>query len=318
MKSEPGSKEERLSEQGYEYYEGLDHAMGTAFRLHAFHPPGQEKWMRELADRIFDRIQADDRRLSIYQADSPISRINHEAAEEPVSLDPDTFALIEACKGWWKETDGLFDITAGLLMKKFGFHRDAALPKDESPAESESPRALTGCDKLELDPQRLTARLARRGMLIDLGGVAKGWSVERCAAMLQDSGLRDFVISAGTSTVLARGAPPGETDWPMELEGLHGEHGAHNLRLTDCALSISGNYRKKLGGEGGRVIRHIMDPRSLEPVDEIRQVVVSGPDAAECEVFSTALLILGEREKASWLADRDDIGVSIRREPVEP
>ncbi|MCE5269734.1 FAD:protein FMN transferase [bacterium] len=294
-----------------EYYEGLERAMGTVIRLHAFYPHGERAWMYALADSLFDTVLADDHRLSIYKADSPLSRLNRAAGGEPVVLDPDTFELLAACVGWWKLTGGLFDITAGALMKKHGFHQGAALPKEDGPLDADSLRALIGCDKLELNRERLTARLARPGMLIDLGGVAKGWSVEAQARMLSQAGLKDFVISAGTSTVAARGAPPGEAAWPMELEGLDDHSPAHSLSLTDCAVSVSGNFRNTISGAGGKVLRHIMNPLTLEPVEEIRQVIVSGPDAAECEALSTAFLIQGAESGVFSLEARDDIGLSI-------
>lgn len=289
--------------------------MGTVLRLHAFYPPGEKAWMHALADRVFDSLLADDKRLSIYAADSPISRINSQAGCEPVALDPDTFELLTACAHWWRLTGGLFDITAGALMKKHGFHQGAALPKGDGPLNADSLRALIGCDKLELDSERLTARLARPGMLLDLGGVAKGWSAEALARMLSEAGLKDFVISAGTSTVAARGAPPGEAAWPMELEGLDDRSPTHSLNLTNCAISVSGNFRNTVSGSGGRVLRHIMNPLSLEPVEEVRQVIVSGPDAAECEALSTAFLIQGAESGVFSLEARDDIGLSILRPP---
>jgi FAD:protein FMN transferase len=304
---------ETLESEELEYYEGRERAMGTLIRLHAFYPRAGQDWMHRLADSLFDSILADDRRLSIYNTDSVVSRINREAGGAPVSVDNDTFDLLAACIHWWSLTGGLFDITAGALMEKYGFHSQASLPQDKSPVDSESLCALTGCDKLELDPERLTARLVRLGMLLDLGGVVKGWSVQKQAQVLVDSGLRDFVISAGTSTVAARGAPPGESGWPMELEGPDDRCAPHNLNLTGCAISVSGNFRNTLGAPGGRVTRHIMNPLTLEPVDEVRQVIVTGPDAAECEALSTAFLIQGAETGVFTLEDRPDIGLSILR-----
>ncbi len=302
-----------LESEELEYYEGRERAMGTLICLHAFYPRDGQVWMHRLADSLFDSILADDRRLSIYNADSAISRINHEAGGAPVTVDEDTFALLSACVQWRHLTGGLFDITAGALMKKHGFHGQAALPQGESPSDSESLRALIGCDKLELDPERLTARLARPGMLLDLGGVAKGWSVQKQSQILSEAGLHDFVVSAGTSTVAARGAPPGESAWPMELEGPDDRSDPHSLQLTDCAVSVSGNFRNTLGTPGGQVLRHIMNPLTLEPVGEVRQVIVTGPDAAECEALSTAFLIQGEETGVFTLEDRPDIGLSILR-----
>ncbi|HUU28004.1 MAG TPA: FAD:protein FMN transferase [archaeon] len=303
-----------MAQDNYEFYEGLERTMGTVIRLYAYHPPGKREWMRALADRFFDSLLEDNRRLSIYVKGSLINRINRAAGGEAVPVDRDTFALLAASRGYWEITGGLFDITSGALMRAFGYYEDTVLP--ERPAHSADPdtlKKLTGCDKLELDEPNSAVRLDRPGMLLDLGGIAKGWCVEKRARILLSAGLEDFVISAGTSTVLARGSPPGEEGWPMELESPDGrKENEEQTVLTDCAISVSGNYRHTLTGAGGLTVRHIMNPLTLEPVSQVRQVVVSGPDAAECEALSTAFLIQGELEGAINSEDRPDITVIIK------
>ncbi len=292
-----------------EYYEGREHIMGTVFRLHAFHEPGRGQWMRELADRLFDTLQEDDRRLSIFKSDSTVNRINAAAGEGPVPVDEDTFELFVAAKKWWEFTGGLFDITVGAMMRAFGYYSNASLPQAEPPTVTELPE-LTGCDKIKLDPKKMTVSLTRRGMTVDLGGFAKGWVVQRRSDILRRAGLDDFVISAGTSTVMAVGAPPELDGWPTELES----YGAAQLKLDslvlrDESVSVSANYRNTRSGPGGITIRHIMNPRTFEPVRQVRRVVVVGPRASDCEALSTALLIQGAAEGVFSLAARPEISV---------
>jgi len=309
-----------MAEKKYEYYEGQNRCMGTMFRLHAFYPRGRKAWMHELADRLFDQIEEDDRTLSIYEPDSTLNRINRSAGGKPVTVASDIFELLEFCRRWWEVTGGLFDITVGVVMRAYGFHSKAAWPAGEEVERlKHDPKALSrliGCDKLELDRSRQTARLKLPGMLIDLGGIAKGWAIQKRSSLLQQAGLENFVVSAGTSTVLARGVPESGQGWPMELEAPPGA--GQNVRetvLTDCAVSVSGNYRNTLNGNGGVTIRHIMNPLTLEPVNEIRQVIVVGPDASECEVLSTAYLIQGGLSGVFTLQDRPDISVEFYRLP---
>jgi len=282
-----------MADSDFEYYEGMERIMGTVFRLHAFHPPGWGGRMREAADRLFDALVEDDRRLSIYAEDSEINRINAQAGGRPVAVSEDTYRLLEEARRWWEFTGGLFDVTVGALMRAWGYYREAPLPGPEPPEVKDAP-GLTGCDKLELDPLNRTARLARPGMLIDLGGFAKGWCVQQRSAILADAGLADFVISAGTSTVLARGAPAGAEGWPTQLENFGAERTRlDSLTLRDRAVSVSANYRNALSGPGGLAVRHIMNPVTFEPVTQIRRVVVAGPRADDCEALSTALLVQG-------------------------
>ena len=305
-----------MAEKKYEYYEGQNRCMGTLFRLHAFYPRGRKGWMHELADRLFDEIEEDDRILSIYEPDSTVNRINRAAGGKPVTVDKDILELLEFCRRWWEVTGGLFDITVGVVMRAYGFHREAAWPAGEEVERLRRDRKalarLVGCDKLELDRRKRTARLKLPGMLIDLGGIAKGWAIQKKSSLLVEAGLEHFVVSAGTSTVLARGAPEGGQGWPMELEAPPGAgQNTREMVLTDCAVSVSGNYRNTLTGNGGVTIRHIMNPLTLEPVNEIRQVIVVGPDTAECEVLSTAYLIQGGLSGVFTLEGRPDISVEF-------
>jgi FAD:protein FMN transferase len=292
-----------------EYYEGREHIMGTVFRLHAFHEQGRGQWMRDLADSLFDMLQEDDERLSIFKTGSIVNRINAAAGDKPVPVDEDTFELFVAARRWWDFTGGLFDITIGAMMRSFGYYRNAPLPPGEPPPAEKLPE-LTGCDKIELDAQRKTVRLTKQGMMADLGGFAKGWVVQRRGDILRRAGLSNFVISAGTSTVMAVGAPPGEDGWPTELE----DYGAAQLELDslvlkDESVSVSANYRNTRSGPGGITIRHIMNPRTFEPVQQVRRVVVVGPRADDGEALSTALLIQGAAEGVFSMATRPEIMV---------
>ena len=264
-----------MAEKKHEYYEGQNRCMGTIFRLHAFYPRGRKEWMHRLADRLFDKLEEDDKTLSIYRPESTINRINRSSGGKPVKVDRETFELLEFCRNWWEANGGLFDITVGVVMRAYGFHREAAWPADEKlESLKDDPRTLSrlvGCDKLELDREKLTARLKRPGMLIDLGGIAKGWAVRKRAGLLAEAGLEHFVLSAGTSTVLARGAPQDGGGWPMELEAPPGKGDTPlEKTLTDCAVSVSGNYRNTLETESGVTLRHIMNPLTLEPVTPLQ------------------------------------------------
>ena len=265
--------------------------------------------MRELADLLFDTLQEDDRRLSIYQAGSTLNRINAAAGGGPVEVDEDTFEMFSEALRWWEITGGLFDITVGAMMLAYGYYGNAALLSAEAPSIDRLPE-LTGCDKIALDPDRRTVLLTRRGMTADLGGFAKGWVVHRRSGILREAGLTDFVISAGTSTVLASGAPPGEEGWPTELENYGaGQLELDSLVLKNSAVSVSANYRNTRGGPGGITIRHIMNPLTFEPVEDVRRIVVTGPRADECEALSTAFLIQGAPEGVFSLTGRPDITV---------
>ncbi len=112
---------------------------------------------------------------------------------------------------------------------------------------------------------------------------------------------------------MARGAPPGASGWPLELENPPGwGEEPDRLVLATGAVSVSGNYHHTLE-QGGRTIRHIMHPLTLEPVEAVRQAMVAGPDAAECEALSTAVLIQGALDgPLAALTERPELSVRLR------
>ncbi len=153
----------------------------------------------------FDRI---DRLMSHYRRDSPLSRLNREAAIGPVAVEPELLAFLAECLRWSRESDGAFDVTVGPLMKAWGFFRD----EGRVPGQDELARALAvvGYRHVELDPAAGTVRFDRPGVELDLGGIGKGYAVDRVVSLLRQQGIASALVNLGGSSVYGLGAPPGE------------------------------------------------------------------------------------------------------------
>src|SRR5690606_12160560 len=134
---------------------------------------------------------------------SEVSALNRDAAERAVVVDEGLFGLLEQAKHLWQETGGAFDITAGPLSDLWGFKRRSG----QLPTTSAIEETLTrvGSQHLLLDADAMTVKFARAGIEINLGGIGKGYALDKCAEGFAEAAVADYLLHGGSSSVLARG-----------------------------------------------------------------------------------------------------------------
>lgn len=262
------------------------YAMGTRFEIAL---AGGDEWsLRAAGEAALAEVVELDARLSLFRQGSLLSHINRAATERPVRLDGDTFSLIAAALDLCRVTEGAFDVTVAPLMRAWGFH-DAS----SSAAGAELGGAVTGADLVELDEAAHTIRFRRRGVSLDLGGIAKGHALACAAAAVREAGVSCALIHGGTSSIAAIGAPPGEEGWRVRI----GEGGdAPVAVLRDTCMSVSSPRGRMVEGAGGERLGHILDPRTGAPAEgaaELAAVIDESPVLAEG--VSTAMIVLGRR-----------------------
>ncbi|MCC7012131.1 MAG: FAD:protein FMN transferase [Planctomycetes bacterium] len=258
-------------------------ACGTRFELVL--DGEDEPRARAAGEAALELVERCDQRFSVFRSDSLIARVNREAAERPVRLDPETYALLERCSALQRATSAAFDIAVGPLMRTFGFRR-----RVDEQRESEARGTF------ELDERTRAVRFTSRNTALDLGSVAKGYALELAARSLRDNGIACALVHGGTSSVVALGAPPGESGWRVQL----GRESGAFVTLRDTALSFSAP-RGRTVEFAGHEVGHIFDPRSGKPVPLEMQCAVVGASALDCDAWSTAALVLASRD-VSWSA----------------
>jgi thiamine biosynthesis lipoprotein len=242
---------------------------------------------RALLDELYRETAALERVLSGFDPTSALSDLNAGAGGPARAVPPDLERILRESLALSAATGGAFDVTVGPLVALW---RDAArrgrAPSDE---ELRAARARVGARLVSIEPGAV--RLAAPGMAIDVGGVGKGYALDRLAETLARAGTGDALLSFGESSVLALGAPPEGGRWRLLVRGPGGEY-AGLIALRDQALSVSAS----LGASerlGARRLGHVIDPRSGLPVEEERVAVVTAPTATLAEGWSTALVVLG-------------------------
>jgi len=272
-------------------------SMGCAYAIVAY---GRDAaTLPGIVDAAFDEVDRIDRLMSHYKPESPLSRLNREAAGGPVAVDPELFGLIAESLRYSRESDGAFDITVGPLMKAWGFFRGGGrVPGSEELAEL---RLRVGYAHVVLDPAQKTIRFDRPGVELDLGGIAKGYAVDRVVQLLRRRQVPAALVSAGGSTVFGLGAPPGQTAWEVGVQDpVDPEAVALTVRLKDRALSVSGSYEKSFEKDGVRY-SHIMDPRTARPVQGVLSVAVLTDSGTAGDALDDAFFVQGIPRSRAYL-----------------
>lgn len=220
-----------------------------------------------------DEVDRLDRLMSHYKPASPLSRLNREAAQQAVKTDAELFDFLAECLRYSRLSDGAFDVTVGALMKAWGFFRGEG--RFPSASELAAARARTGYQHLLLNDSDHSVHFAQPGLELDLGGIAKGYAVDRAIAILKQRGIQTALVNAGGSTLYGLGAPPDSpTGWPVQIQDpLDARRVARTIQLKNRALSVSGSYEKFFELNGTRYA-HIFDPRTGVPVANMLSVAV--------------------------------------------
>jgi len=284
-------------------YEAAHQAMGTEFTLVAY--GDDPRHLAAVGNEVFEEIDRLEGQMSIYKPKSELSIINRTAASRSVCVEPKLFELLVNAVDHSQSTGGAFDVTAGPLMKTWGFFRG----KGRVPAGSEIAQVLrrVGYRHLHLKRAERTIRFDVEGLEVDLGAIGKGYAVDRAVDVLRRYGITRALVSSGTSSLYALGAPPGARAWSISLRNPYdSEKAANVIYLRNCSLSTSGNYEKffKLGA---KTYAHILNPSTGKPVENMLAAIVLAPYACDADALSTAFYVMGVERSREYLATHRDL-----------
>ena len=236
--------------------------------------------------------------MSVWKEESELSRLNRAADGLPHRLSEELFDVIGRALDFSRITEGAFDATTGPLVELWGFRGGA--PAVPSAAALDSALAVVGSTRIVVDRYDRALTLPP-GMRIDLGGIAKGYAVDRAAAILRSRGASSALVNVG-GNMYALGAPPGRGGWTIGIRDPRGGDGiVGSLLLRDEAVATSGNYENFVE-IGNRRYGHIIDPRDGRPVDRVLGVTVVAKTAMAADALSTGLFVLGPERAPVALA----------------
>lgn len=238
-------------------------------------------------EAVFEEADRIDHLMSTYKDDSEISNINRMAADAPVVVGYELYQLIARSLEISVLTQGAFDVTYDSVGQHYDF-RERQRP-DEETVMSE----LQNIDYryVQLDDQSATVRFLRHGVRINLGGIAKGYVVERGIDILRSKGIENAIVTAGGDSRLLgdrRGRP-----WMVGIRDPRKDGKvAISVPLQDEAISTSGDYERFFDEDGVRY-HHIIQPGTGAPASGVRSATVFGPDAVTTDALSTSVFVMG-------------------------
>ena len=250
--------------------------MNTTFIVRIHHPDVDVA--HQSARACFDLLEALERDLSRYEPDSDISRINAIEQGAELLVNPHTHACLKLAMEANRMTGGLFDVTLGKQVMHRKEQR-AGVPPD-----------LHG--QIEVVPDRPVVRCRREGREIDLGGIGKGYTLDQLSQVLAEFEVQSALLSSGASThrVLGRDA------WPIEM--IH-DRGRSEFSLREGAFSVSGIHVQG---------NHLVHPDASDGKQlAFKQVWLAHPEAAFADAFSTACLLMDEKELRAFAGAREEI-----------
>ena len=240
-----------------------------------------------------------------YEGLNNIKTINDQAGISPVTVDPEIIALLQDCVRYYEQTGGKTNVAMGSVLRLWHDARNDGIHDPENAALPEMGRLeeavrYTDISGLVIDEVNSTVYLSNPNLRLDVGAVAKGWSVQRVAEKLPSG----FLISVG-GNVCATGPKFEDTPWVIGIQDPASDEYLHTLYVNDFSVVTSGDYQRAYMVDG-KMYHHIIDPETLMPAAYWRSVTVVCPDSGLADAMSTALFLL-PLEQGMALAEKSNV-----------
>ena len=259
--------------------------MGTAINVELWHEDAEQG--RVLTQSVMNEMRRIDDLMSTYKPESELSAVNTNAANGPVHISTELFALIEHALDFSEVTSGAFDIT----YASAGQHYDYRSGKKPDKQQLQAALPAINYHHVKLDTQQTTVEFLYPGVRIDLGGIAKGYAVDRSIGILQGAGVRNALVSAGGDTRVI--GKRWDRPWNVGIRNPRDKDSIVSMiPLENSAISTSGDYERYFEDDGVRY-HHILNPGTGESTHEIHSSSIIGNVATDTDALSTSVFVLG-------------------------
>jgi len=262
-------------------------AMGQSVHLRMF--VADEDAGLEAAARALAELRRVEAALSLFDSASDLVALNERAGRGPVRVGRDLLQALGRAEGFRRITGGAFNPAVEPLMQAWGFHA----PRDSVPTAAELGLARRAVRAARVKVGGRHATLATSESRLDLGGIGVGYGLDCAAGVLRRAGIRRALLEV-SGDLIAIGAPPGTSGWPIDIASGVGEPALRTLVLRDAALATSANTTSVVR-YGDVVAGHVLDPERGLPADALTQVTVVARTGTEADALSTAMLVSGRR-----------------------
>ncbi|MHC4356612.1 MAG: FAD:protein FMN transferase [Planctomycetota bacterium] len=246
--------------------------------------------------------------MSDYKSDSDIGRVNEKASEIPVPVSESTFEVLRRSVEFSKLTDGAFDVTVGPLMDLFRQAKEKGIAA--TPEQIAEAKLKVGFEKLKLDSKNRTVQFAVEAMRLDLGGIAKGYAIDKAIEAVRRSGALGGMVDIG-GDIRCFGSPPeGRENWLIavqdpnpDVQNIGGSGLLLTLKVTDVAVTTSGDYQQYVMIEGKRR-SHIMNRQTGKSAEGLSSVTIIADNATDADALATSVTVMGAEKGLALIEKR--------------
>jgi len=277
-----------------EFDGGVRQVMGTFAHIVAV--ADDSNTAQKCIEAGFAQLTAIDNSMSDYKSDSELSMVNRDAFKGKVKVSERLFEILQKSVEFSRDSSGAFDITVGPLVDLW--HKAGEANCVPAASEIAQVRSRVGYEKLILDGNDRTVQFAVDGMRLDLGGIAKGYAVDKAVYAMQKCGAIGGMVDAGGNIRLFGCPPQGKDYWliglqdPAEARDLNSSKSLLVLKLNNISISTSGDYQRFVT-IGGKKFSHIIDTNTGCSSRGLSSVTIIAPDAVDADALSTAVTVMG-------------------------
>ena len=259
-----------------------------------------------ILDKVFTKVKELESTLSINENGTLVDKINESAGIEPVKVDYDTYTVIKKGLEYAKLSNGLFDISVGPIVKLWNI----GLPEAKVPTEEEidSRIPLVGYSDVELNDEENTVFLKRQGMMIDLGGVAKGYTADVISDILTEEGVKSAIIDLG-GNIFAHGLKVDGSTWRIGIQNPFSDRGdiIGTITVKNKSIVTSGIYERYIEKDGIKY-HHILSPKTGYPYEnEIAGITIISDKSSDGDALSTSVFAMGVEEGMKFVNTQEGI-----------
>jgi len=281
----------------------VDGIMGTRIYVEVW--ADDDKKGDSAIDAVMDEMRHIDDTMSTYKADSEVSKVNQLAAQQVLPISAELFKLLQTALDYSRITEGAFDITYASVGYMYNFR------ERKRPTEEQITAALPAINyqHVILDPKAQTVHFSQPGVRIDLGGIAKGYSVDCGIEVLQKLGYTHALVNAGGDSRVI-----GDRFGRPWIVGIRHPDDPDKIitriPLVDAAFSTSGDYERYFD-EGGVRYHHIIDPHTGHSASKVRSATVIASSATRTDGLSKTAFVLGPQEALRIYNGLEDVDAVI-------
>ena len=271
--------------------------LGTYVRIRVY-DEGKEAALKP----AFDRVKELGDKITINQKGSEIDEVNEQAGIKPVKVSDDVYTLVKRAYEYSQDSQGGFDMAIGAITQlwRIGFD-DARKPSQE---EIDQALKLVDYHKIELNDQEKTVYLKEKGMIIDLGAIAKGYITDEVVKVLKKQGVTTAIVDLGGNVYVLGHSPRGENqDWTVGIQDPNMARGSvlGSIKERNKTLVTSGIYERYLEVDGKKY-HHLFDPKTGYPFDnDIASVTIITDKSIDGDGLSTAVFSMGVKKGLEYV-----------------